>query len=182
MPLNLSPFQLKPPCVGDEPEDLALNSLVQRPFGHARRDPSPMSLEPAQHCCLLAVLSFPTLCSKHADPSKDEAHVGHYVTGRSRFTWVFHHPDLAGGIPTVVVLVSQSITINFVYSFHQPCFQRIFLRLAGLSHNQRSELQTKFLAGLGFILNYFPSASLSCILAQSIIFLTDHTWYIIYFR
>lgn len=182
MPLNLLSFQLKPFWVGDDPEDLALSSLPQWHFGHARSDPFPMLLEPAQHCCLLAFPSFPALGSRHGDPSKDEAHVGHSVTGHSRFTRVFHHPDLAGGIPSVVVFVSQCITINFVYSFHQPQFGRIFLRLVGLSHNQRSELQTKFLACLGFILSYFPSASLSFILAQSIIFLTDHSWYIIYFR
>lgn len=125
---------------------------------------------------------LPSSSSRHADPSKDEAHVGHRVTGHSRFMWAFCCPSLAGGIPTLVVLVSQPITINFVYSFHQPWFRRIFLRLVGLNHNQRSELKTKFLAALCFILSYFPSASLSFILAQSIIFLTDHTWYIIYFR
>lgn len=182
MPLNLLTFQLKPLCVGDEPENLALSSVAQQQFGHARRHPSPMSLEPAQHCCLLAFPSFPALCSKHADPSKDEAHVGHQVTGHSRFTWAFCHPDLAGGIPTVVVLVSQSITINFVHSFHQQWFWRIFLRLVGSSRNQRSELQTIFLTGLGFILSSFPSASLSFTLAQSIIFFPDDTWYIIYFH
>lgn len=141
-----------------------------------------MSLESAQNCCLLAFPSFPALGSKHADPRKDGAHVPPHASGHSRFTREFRCPALAGGIPTAGVLVSQSITIICVYSFYQLWFRTIFLRLVGLSHNQGSELQTKFLAGLCFILSYFPSASLSFILAQSIIFLTDHTWYIIYFR
>lgn len=71
---------------------------------------------------------------------------------------------------------------SFCLQFSSTVILKHFSKAGCLSHNQRSELQTKFLAGLCFILSYFPSVSLSFILAQSIIFLTDHTWYIIYFH
>lgn len=79
--------------------------------------------------------SFPSLGSNPADPSKDEAPVGHRVTGHSRFTWVFYTLLWLGGFPLLWSWFPNPSQLILSTVFNQPWFQRIFLRLVGLSHN-----------------------------------------------
>jgi len=146
---------------------------------------SPIPLGQAQHraSCPYSLCST-ALVSKHADPSEAVTRVHHHATGHSRFTQALAAPAGLGEfpLPPPRAAALKSSTAGLLWSwFPNPSklfSSAVFMShdfskaggCVGLGHNQGSEPQTKFQAGLCFILSYLPSAALSFKLAPINIF------------